>query len=290
LHGASSTSSHASSSSPQWDATASRGSSHSSSIRPQLTCLVVGVVGILLICIQLIAVRPIQNRIAQETDALAAHVSNAITTSVNSALAGDSQQYARAMNTALTSVRTTLDTQLFTWIDTASGALNATVVAYYTEIQTGVSSAFGNSSLFGTAANQFLDCVLGNKINTVQAAITFLKANLHITLPTVPDDVLLLSPALLSEVSRPVADAAVGGDDGGVFGALLDRYLDALRGELIMFGAILGVWGLVVLLGLAIIAWDAWRARRSASSAPVTSPAPSLTASPTSPLPEKSRI
>lgn len=265
-----------------------------------LICLVVGVFGILLICIQLIAVRPIQNRIAQETDALTAQVTSAIGNSINTALASDSQRYANAMNTALGSVRTTLDTQLFAWIDTASGALNSTVVAYYAEIQSDVTAAFGNSSLFAAAANQFLDCVLGSKINTVVAATAYLKANLHITIPNVPDDVLLLSPTLLSQVSRPVADAAVGGDDGGIFGALLDRYLNSLRGELVMFGVILGVWFLVVLLGLGMVAWDAWRTRRTnnaPSSAPPAVPSPTTTSpvrtekerSEAAPLPQKSR-
>ncbi len=172
------------------------------------------------------------------------------------------------MNTALGGIRSTLDTQLFSWIDTASAGLNATVVAYYAEIQSGVSTAFGNSTLFSAAANQFLDCVLGSKINTVVAATAYLKANLHITIPTIPDDVLLLSPTLLSEVSRPVADAAVGGENGGIFGALLDRYLNSLRGELFMFGVILGIWVLIVLIALVMIVWDAWRARgNNASSA-----------------------
>lgn len=237
-----------------------------------LTCLVVGVFGILLVCIQLIAIRPLQNRIASEVDALTAHVTNSIGDSINTALKDESQRYASAMNTALGGIRTTLDTQLFAWIDTASGGLNATVVAYYAEIQSGVTAAFGNSTLFSAAANQFLDCVLGSKINTVVAAAAFLKANLHITIPTVPDDVLLLSPTLLSEVSRPVADAAVGGEDGGIFGALLDRYLNSLRGELVMFGVILGIWVLVVLIALVMVVWDTLRARRNnaaSSSAPV---------------------
>jgi len=266
-----------------------------------LTCLVVGITGILLVCIQLIALRPIQERLARETDALTAHVTNAIGSAINTALAGESKRYATAVNAALTTVRTTLDTQLFAWIDTASGGLNATVVAYYAEIQSGVNTAFGTNSttpspLFGAAANQFLDCVLGSKINTLQAGISFLKANLRITLPTVPDDVLLLSPALLSDVSQPVADAAVGsdGDDGGILGALLDRYLAALRAELIMFAVILGVWFLIVLLGLGVVAWDAWRARRH-TRASVTSPAPSPSTSPVkdrsepAPMSEKSR-
>jgi hypothetical protein len=250
-----------------------------------LICLVVGVFGILLICIQLIAVRPIQNRVAQETEELTAYVTNAIGNSINTALATDSKQYATTMNTALGGIRTTLDTQLFAWIDTASGGINSTIVAYYAEVQSGVTTAFGNSTLFAAAANQFLDCVLGSKVNTVVAAIAFLKANLHITIPTIPDDVLLLSPTLLSQVSRPVADAAVGGEDGGIFGALLDRYLNALRGELIMFGVILGVWVLVVLIGLGMVAWDALKARRRNNA----SSASARTEKEAAPLPEKSR-
>ena len=254
-----------------------------------MTCLVVGVSGILLICIQLIAIRPIQNRVASEVDTLSAYVTNSIGNAINTGLKDESQQYASAMNTVLGGIRTTLDTQLFSWIDTASGGLNATVVEYYAEIQSGVTTAFGNSTLFSAAANQFLDCVLGSKINTVQAAVAYLKANLHITIPTVPDDVLLLSPTLLSEVSRPVADAAVGGEDGGIFGALLDRYLNSLRGELIMFGIILGIWALIVLIALVMVIWDTLRARRgNAPSDTVKDPAaPSPT---TTTSPEKERL
>jgi hypothetical protein len=265
-----------------------------------MTCLLIGLSGILIICIQLIAVRPIQRRVAAKTDELAAYVTRSIGGSINAALAGDSQRYAGSMNSVLGGIQTTLDTELFVWIDTAAGGLNATVVAYYAEIQSGVTTAFGKS-LFAAAANQFLDCVLGNKINSVQAAVAFLKTHLRVAIPTVPDDVLLLSPELLSEVSKPVADAAIGGDDGGLFGTLLNRYLDALRAELIMFGVILGIWALIVLVGLVIVLWDVLRARRNAppAPAPVPVPARSPSLSPmrtekerpeAAPLPEKSTI
>ena len=64
----------------------------------------------------------------------------------------------------------------------------------------------------------------------------------------------------------------MGGEDGGIFGALLDRYLNSLRGELVMFGVILGIWVLVVLIALVMVVWDTLRARRNnaaSSSAPV---------------------
>ena len=254
-----------------------------------LTCLAVGLAGLLLVCIQLLALRPIQARIAHETETLAAAVTSALASAANSALAGDSAAYARAANAALGGVRTTLDTQLFAWVDTAAGALNATVVEYYADAQAGVTAAFGNSTLFAAAASQLLDCVLGSKVNTVSAAAAFLKANLHIALPTVPDDVLLLSPALLDQVSKPVADAAVGGDDGGLFGSLLNRYLTSLRGELIMFGVILGIWFLVVLIALVVIAWDVWRARRR-NTPPATAPSPINSPVRSEKLPEKSTV
>lgn len=220
-----------------------------------LVCFLVGVFGLLAIGIQLIAIKPIQRKVTEEVDKAVQVVMSSVGTKINAAMGDASATYATGVNTQLAAIDTTLNGELFTWIGNATSVLNNTVVAYYNDLETGINSAFGNTIL----ANPMLElvrCVIGGKVAALEGAIEFLQAHLRIPIPRLAPDVLLLSSHTLAQVSSPIADAAIGGENGGVFGRLVDRYLSVLRSELVTFGVILGVWGFICLMGLVILLWD----------------------------------
>lgn len=220
-----------------------------------LVCFLVGLFGILAICIQLIAIKPIQRKVTEEVDKVVQLVITSVAGKINSAVADDSHTFATAVNGQLSDIDTAINGQLFAWIGNATGVLNNTVVAYYNDLENGINTAF-SGTLFASPITELLRCIVGNKIEALEGAVAFLQAHLHIPVPRVSQDILLLSNNTLNEVSTPIAGAAVGGDDGGVFGLLVDRYLDVLKSELVTFGIILGVWGFIVLMGLVILIWD----------------------------------
>ncbi|KIM27004.1 hypothetical protein M408DRAFT_25023 [Serendipita vermifera MAFF 305830] len=220
-----------------------------------LVCFLVGLFGILAICIQLIAIKPIQRKVNEEVEKAVQLVMNSVGSEINATMGEASATYATNVNAQLAAIDQTLNGELFTWIGNATAVLNNTVVAYYDDLERGINSAFGNTIL----ANPMLElvrCIIGGKIDALQGAVAFLQAHLRIPIPRVSPDVLLLSSHTLGQVSSPIAAAATGGGNGGVFGRLVDRYLSVLRSELITFGIILGVWGFICLMGLVILLWD----------------------------------
>ncbi|KAG8848366.1 plasma membrane fusion protein prm1 [Serendipita sp. 411] len=220
-----------------------------------LVCFLVGLFGIIAIGIQLIAIKPIQRKVTEEVQKAVTLVIDSVGSKINEAMLDDSTTYANAMNTQLSTIDTSINGQFFTWIDTSTGVLNNTVVAYYKDLEDGIKRVFGNT-LFAQPMLELVRCVIGGKIDALQGAVAFLQDNLHIPIPRVSPDVLLLSNSTLTQVANPIAKAAIGGGENGVFGRLVDRYLYVLRGELITFGIILGVWGFIVLMGLIILIRD----------------------------------
>lgn len=220
-----------------------------------LVCLLVGAFGLIAIGIQLLAIKPIQRKVAQEVQEVVQTVANSLGGRINAAMATSSATYATSVNSQLESIDNAINAQFFSWIANTTSVLNNTIVAYYDDLENGINGAF-NGTLFASPMVEFVRCIIGNKIAALEGAIAFLQANLHIPIPRVSPDVLLLSDNTLLQVSTPVANAAIGGEGDGVFGRLVDRYLQALRGELITFGIILGVWGFICLMGMVILLWD----------------------------------
>lgn len=105
--------------------------------------------------------------------------------------------------------------------------------------------------------------------------MTWVSEHAHITLPTVPIDVLQLSKQSTEELATPLAAAAVGGDngDGGAIDKLVNHFESALKAERMIYTILLALYGLVVLVGLLIVIWHsggaekyaAWRDRRKRS-------------------------
>jgi hypothetical protein len=218
-----------------------------------LVCFLVGVFGLIAIGIQLLAIKPIQRKVTAEIAEVIQTVSNSLGGKINAAMSNDSITYAKALNAQLEDIDNSINGEFLGWITNSTGVLNNTIVAYYQDLENGINTAF-NGTLFAAPMLEFVRCIIGNKIEALEGAIAFLQDNLRIPIPRVDQNILLLSNQTLLQVSSPVASAAVGGGGGsqGVFGKLVDRYLQALRSELITFGVILGVWGFICLMGLAI--------------------------------------
>src|SRR5260221_6161799 len=88
----------------------------------------------------------------------------------------------------------------------------------------------------------------------------------------VPNDLLMLSNSTVDEVTHPISDAAVGGNtpsnsnstsspDGneqGLVGKFISRYVASLKKERLLFSIFLILWLIVALIALLIIAWHSY--------------------------------
>ena len=227
-------------------------------------CLLVGVLGILAVQLQLLVARPLQAQYSAQVEAAINDFSKTIASSINTNMAAQSKQYADDLNVRINAAQSTINDDLFGWVNGTTTQLNATLVAFYDDVQDAVNKVFGNTPL-STPAQEFLRCILGTKIASIENALTFLHDNLIIDIPSVRDDALMLSQGSVDEVVKPISTAAVGsgGDNGkdGAISKLVNAYITALEKERFKFVIFLFLWLAVFVVACAVVGWNLWGRR-----------------------------
>lgn len=223
-----------------------------------MACLLIGIFGLISVQIQIAIVRPLQGQYSNQISSDINGLTNVIALKLNETMFQDSAAYAQTMNTRINAVQTTINSDLFGWVNATIVPLNSTLASFYTEVQDIVNSVFGGSPL-EAPAQEFVRCILGSKIVGIEKALTFLQENLVVNLPRVNETALVLSQSNVNEVATPISAAAVGsgdnGEDGGLVGKIISRYIQTLEKERITFFLFLLLWAAVVLVALVIIAW-----------------------------------
>ena len=143
---------------------------------PALVCLLIGLVGLLSVQIQLAAIRPLQAHYAAEASAGVRSFNTQIAAQISSGMMNDSATYAAQVNAHITDVQTTLNDGVFAWVNQTTTSLNNTVVGFYASVQNIVNSTFGGTVL-DSPAQEFVRCMLGTKVQSIENALTFLHDN-----------------------------------------------------------------------------------------------------------------
>ncbi|BEJ15493.1 hypothetical protein CspHIS471_0500980 [Cutaneotrichosporon sp. HIS471] len=233
-----------------------------------LTLLIMSVVGLIAIQAQIAALHSLKAAAqARATESIGATTSG-LSARLNGLLANASSSYAEDMNNALTKIETSINEEMFGhWVNGTATNLNATLVEFYDDVEHLIKTAFDGTPLF-RPINGFVYCILGSKIDSLEKALTRVREHAHIDLPTIPPDVLQLSPESTAELAGPVTAAAVGGKDpdSGAVGKLVKHFEDALRAQQLVYGILLGVYAAIALVGLLVVLWHSggreWVARR----------------------------
>ena len=224
---------------------------------PAAAVFLIGFFGLLCVELQLLAMGPLIAKYQGRAATTVSNFSNTIATSINNSMYDQSAAYANEVNARIDTVQTTLNDGLFGWVNQTTTSLNATVNEFYTDIQNAVNSVFGGTIL-QEPAQEFLRCFIGSKVDAIENVLTFLHDNLHVNMPRMNDSVLVVSQDTVDEAVQPIAAAAIGGganDHDSLIGRIINSYADSLRKERIMFCVFLGLWGLVVLMGIGVILW-----------------------------------
>ena len=225
---------------------------------PVVACLLIGLIGILSIEIQLLAVGSLVSKYQARSADTAADFSNTIATSINTSMYNQSASYANQVNGQMDAIQATINGGVFGWVNATTVTLNTTINEFYNDIQNAVSTVFDNTIL-EAPAQEFIRCLIGTKVDAIEAALTFLHDNLKIDVPRVNDTVLVLSPDSVNEATRPIAAAAIGGGEGdgnsGLILRLVHSYATSLEKERLMFLVFIALWGIVVLMGLCVVFW-----------------------------------
>ncbi|TFK67400.1 hypothetical protein BDN72DRAFT_843179 [Pluteus cervinus] len=224
---------------------------------PALACFLIGFFGLLSVQLQLWAMGPLAAQYSDRAASAVADFSATIATSINNSMYNQSAVYAQDINGRVDLVQSTINDGVFGWVNGTTTTLNDTINEFYNDIQNAVSTAFGGTIL-EQPAQEFIRCLIGSKVDAIENALTFMHDNLKIDMPRVNQSVLVLSPSSVEEATRPIAAAAIGGgnnDDQGLIGRLIDSYAASLRKERIMFAIFMGLWGVVVFMGICVLLW-----------------------------------
>ncbi|KAJ6603980.1 hypothetical protein B0H10DRAFT_2314498 [Mycena sp. CBHHK59/15] len=228
---------------------------------PSLSCLLIGVCGMIVTRLQIWGLERLHSdyagKISTAVTTLTAHV---IYSSLNESITNQSAGYATTLNSRMDEIQTTINSGVFGWINTTTTLLNATIAGAY-DVQNAMNSAFGGTVLDSPIQN-FIQCVLGNKVDEIETVLTFLQTNLVINVPRLNSSALLLSDDAMSEVVQAIAEAAVGGtaiNPTGLVGALVDSYGESLKKEQLMYEIFTAFWVGVVVLGASFIMWGKFR-------------------------------
>ena len=227
---------------------------------PALACFLIGFFGLLSVQIQLIVVGPLEAQYAAQATASVQDLSNIIVAQMNNSMYNQSAAYASGINTQVETVQSTINNGLFGWVNGTTTTLNSTLNNFYTDVQNLVGSVF-NGTILETPTQDFIMCLLGSKVDAIEQALTFLNQNLNVNLPQVNETVLVLSPTDVNEITQPIATAAIGGGSSnsqGIIGDLMATYVNSLKKERLMFSIFMALWGVVVLMGLAIVFWHSY--------------------------------
>jgi hypothetical protein len=228
---------------------------------PALACFMIGFFGLLSVQLQLWALAPLETRFQQQVVSSTSDFSTTVSSAMNVTMYNQSAEYANGVNAQLDTIQETINNGLFGWVNGTTTTLNDTIATFYAEVQNITNLIFGNTPL-AQPAQEFIACFIGSKVDAVEHVLTFLNENLQVNVTRVNTTVLVLSPEHVDEAAQPIARAAVGGGDGssgsGLVGRLINTYAASLRKERVMFAIFLGLWGLVVIMGLAIVFWHSY--------------------------------
>ncbi|KAK2464312.1 hypothetical protein APHAL10511_003769 [Amanita phalloides] len=231
---------------------------------PALACFLIGFFGLLCIEIQLLALGPLDAYFSNRVSSATTDFSHTIATAINASMYNQSATYANDVNSRVDVIQTTINDGLFSWVNGTTTTLNNTVNAFYSDIQDVVTTLF-NGTFFEDPAQDFIKCFIGSKVDAIEKALTFLHNNLYVAMPQVNESVLVLSPNSVSEVTQPIARAAVGsgnnGTNSGIVGKLISKYEASLRKERFMFAIFMGIWAFVVFLAICILLWNTYGPR-----------------------------
>ena len=227
---------------------------------PALACLLAGLIGLLSVELQLLAIGPLVAKYQERSASTASSFSNLIATSINNTMYNQSAAYANGVNAQVDIVQNTINQGVFGWVNTTTVTLNNTINTFYNDVQNVVQTVF-NGTVFESPVEDFIRCFIGGKVDAIENALTFLHDNLVVNMPRINETILVISPESVNEVTTPIATAAIGGGSNGKEGLIekiVNSYAASLRKERLMFGIFIGLWLLVVLMALCILFWHSY--------------------------------
>ncbi|KAB5583476.1 plasma membrane fusion protein PRM1 [Coniochaeta sp. 2T2.1] len=217
---------------------------------PALFVLSLAVAGFFSCACQAILLRSIQ----QEAPALANQVGDFAGEVVNT-LQSVSDDWARSANGVVNNFNDEINTDLFGWVRNATSAVNNTLTTFEKEMDDALTDVFGGTVLENTVKN-VVRCLIGIKIDTVEAGLTWVHDHAHVEFPLFKNDTFSQGASdsitgdseLTSFLATP---ASVTTDEiSGAVQHVIDTLRSGIVQEALISTMLLLVYVLVVLIGV----------------------------------------
>lgn len=218
---------------------------------PALFVLALGMAGLFSCLCQYILLKAVE----KEVPALAADVGN-FADKVVVALTNASEAWANSANGVINSTNTKLNNDVFGWAVNASQSVNNTLNTFTDEMSTALNQTFGGTILYGPIT-EVLNCLIGLKIAGIEAGLTWVTDNAHVTFPEFRTDVFSQGAAAsISNSSSSPTDSflsspgTVSTDDiTSAVVKVTNKLAAGIQIEAAISGFVVGCWLLVVLIG-----------------------------------------
>ncbi|KAM3065292.1 plasma membrane fusion protein prm1 [Clarireedia jacksonii] len=218
---------------------------------PALFVLALGLAGLFTCLCQFIILKTIERKVP----ALAAEVGDFADTIVR-ALNNASEEWVVGANKVVGDIDSQINHDVFGWVNTTTKAVNDTLNAFSDEMIKALNVTFGGTVLYTPILGVF-ECLVGLKIAGIEKGLTWVSDNAHITFQPFDTDVFSLGAAnsLTSKEGDDNFLASPGNaTEDQVTGAVekvVTKLMKVIVQQAWISAALVGAWGLVVLMGLA---------------------------------------
>jgi hypothetical protein len=194
--------------------------------------------------------------VTKEVPAITAEIvgfADSVVGSMNNA----SQKWSADANNVIFNEGGKLNQDLLGWVNTSTVTLNNTLNTFVDETINVLNTTFGGTPLYVPITDVF-NCLIGLKIQGIEAGLTWLHDNAQINLPQLPNNTMTISN-LLSKANSPGADlfsdpqGATQDDVSAAVNKVGDKILASIRQEALIALLLLLAWLIVFLIGFVSI-------------------------------------
>ncbi|KAL8800484.1 MAG: hypothetical protein Q9182_005156 [Xanthomendoza sp. 2 TL-2023] len=229
---------------------------------PALLLLSLAITGLLACLFQYILLKSLQKEIPK----LAAEIGDfagKVVDSVNNA----SAKWATGTNKAISTTNADINKDVFSWVNTTTGAMNHTLDVFITETTNVLNKTFGGTILYDPIHEVF-NCLIGLKVAGIQKGLTWVHDHAHIDFPLLANDTLSLSamasradddkdPAHISKAESFFADPKDKTTDKitGAIEKVVKHFENGIRTEALISLSLLLLWFVNLFLGTGRAVW-----------------------------------
>lgn len=219
---------------------------------PALFVLAIAVAALLSCLCQYILLKSIEKAVPELSTEVGAYADKVVGSLQNASVA-----WATDANKVINSMDTDLNKKIFGWVNTSTTAVNDTLETFVTKSMNVINETFGGTIL-EEPVQELFNCLVGLKVESVQKGLTWVHDHAHIDFPNLPNDTFSrgAKDSISNDTNPSASFLADAGDSTSnkiteVVQHVIDKLKDGLRTETLIATAVLLLWVMIALIGIA---------------------------------------